>query len=220
MITALLVDFNGTLVREDGPYADMALDRICAAGTEKVRQKVFDFWWETFDRYTEEANTGTFYNQTELLTEAFRTAAEHFSAGVDANELADLIEKQWKAPELFPDSGRFLEEVSLPYYIITNGDDRVISIAVNSLGIAPAGVITSESARAYKPDRRIFEKALGVIGAPAENVCMLGDSLRKDYLAAEKMGMSAGLIDRKGKFSGMEGAYPGLDVAVREILKK
>lgn len=220
MITALLVDFNGTLVHEDGPYADLALDRICAAGTEKDRKKVFDFWWDTFDRYTEDANTGVFRNQTVLLTEAFRDTAAHFSAGVDADELAGLIEEQWRAPVLFPDSGRFFKKVSLPYYIITNGDDRVISIAVNSLGITPAGIITSESAGAYKPDRRIFEMALDVMGERPERVCMMGDSLRKDYLAARDMGMSACLIDRDGKYSGEAGACPGLDVALEKIILK
>ena len=81
MITALLVDFNGTLVHEAGPYADLALDRICAAGTEKDRKKVFDFWWDTFDRYTEDANTGVFRNQTVLLTEAFRRYRDPFFCG-------------------------------------------------------------------------------------------------------------------------------------------
>ncbi|NXX97315.1 HDHD3 protein, partial [Centropus bengalensis] len=60
-------------------------------------------------------------------------------------------------------------------------------------------VLTSEGAGVAKPDRRIFEKALGLGGVPPELVAHIGDDYSKDYVAARAVGIHAFLLRPAGQ---------------------
>lgn len=53
-------------------------------------------------------------------------------------------------------------------------------------------------ARAYKPHRELFEKALAVSGYPAGQAVHIGDSLTSDVAGARAAGIAPVLLDRSG----------------------
>ncbi|MCL2884058.1 MAG: HAD family hydrolase, partial [Oscillospiraceae bacterium] len=63
----------------------------------------------------------------------------------------------------------------------------------------PAGVVTSEEARAYKPQREIFDFALHKFGLSSDEILYIGDSVRSDVLGAGAAGIQAVWINRKGR---------------------
>ena len=58
---------------------------------------------------------------------------------------------------------------------------------------------TSRSAKAYKPHRELFDKALEISGCLPEEVIHVGDSLSSDVEGAKRAGIRPVLLDRKGK---------------------
>lgn len=60
------------------------------------------------------------------------------------------------------------------------------------------GVIESAVVGVRKPDARIFTLGVVALGLPAENVLVVGDSMRKDILPAESIGCRTAWLKGKG----------------------
>ena len=60
------------------------------------------------------------------------------------------------------------------------------------------GLVISEAAGVSKPDPAIFELALRVAGASAQEAIMLGDSWTNDVMGAVGAGLAAAWLDRTG----------------------
>jgi putative hydrolase of the HAD superfamily len=104
---------------------------------------------------------------------------------------------------LFPETIEVLAELTkraLKLGVISNFDDRAYTV-MRSLGILQFfDAVTLSSETGYcKPDREIFEAAVHSLGVPASEVLLVGDSLHDDVEAAMKAGLSAVLIDRRGR---------------------
>jgi putative hydrolase of the HAD superfamily len=106
---------------------------------------------------------------------------------------------------LFPETIEVLAELKkrgLKLGVISNFDDRAYSV-MRSLGILQFfDAVTLSSETGYcKPDREIFEAAVRSLGVPAAEVLLVGDSLHDDVEAGMKAGLSAVLVDRRGRHS-------------------
>jgi putative hydrolase of the HAD superfamily len=102
-------------------------------------------------------------------------------------------------PETLPVLKR-LKGLGLKLGIVSNFDTRVYSV-LESLGIRDffdAVTISSETGFS-KPDPRIFQALVAALGVPASAALMVGDSLHDDVEPAIRAGLSAVLIDRKGR---------------------
>ncbi|MDD3337600.1 MAG: HAD-IA family hydrolase [Lachnospiraceae bacterium] len=65
--------------------------------------------------------------------------------------------------------------------------------------LKPAGIISGDMVRAYKPYKELFEKALQVSGCQAGEVLHVGDSMSSDVKGARNVGITPILIDREQK---------------------
>ena len=87
--------------------------------------------------------------------------------------------------------------------VISNWDDRLDSL-LEKLGLA--GHFDSQTVSyevgAEKPDAKIFLTALRRAGVTADEALHVGDSYEEDLCGAEKAGLSAILVDRKGRRPG------------------
>ncbi len=70
---------------------------------------------------------------------------------------------------------------------------------------------SSEEAKSCKPDRLIYEHALGLSGARAEETLFVGDSLEHDIAGAHAVGMRTALIGDPGTVAPLS---HGLDAPV------
>jgi FMN phosphatase YigB (HAD superfamily) len=57
--------------------------------------------------------------------------------------------------------------------------------------------VTSQDCRAYKPRADMFEKALALLGLPADQVLHVGDSYGSDVRGARSVGIPVLWVNRK-----------------------
>ena len=105
----------------------------------------------------------------------------------------------WVKPPIFEDSKEFFEKSPVPIYIVSNIDTDDINRAIEYHELKPAGVFTSEDARAYKPRKKLFKLALDKTGLAPEEVIHIGDSISSDVKGASALGIKTLWLNRFGK---------------------
>jgi putative hydrolase of the HAD superfamily len=130
--------------------------------------------------------------QKDLRRERFQKALADF--GIDDAILADKIGSDYvefcpKKNKLFPFSIEVLEYLSSKYHlhIITNGFHKTQHIKLKHSNLRKyfKEVVTSEQIGAKKPNPKIFEYALSMAKAKAEESIYIGDDLVVDILGSQ-----------------------------------
>ncbi|KAM6244026.1 haloacid dehalogenase-like hydrolase domain-containing protein 3 [Porphyrio hochstetteri] len=84
--------------------------------------------------------------------------------------------------------------------VVSNFDNRLENILSQcNLRHHFEFILTSEEAGVAKPDGRIFEKALHLVGVPPEQAAHVGDDYTRDYRAARAVGMHSFLLRAVGQ---------------------
>jgi 2-haloacid dehalogenase/putative hydrolase of the HAD superfamily len=131
---------------------------------------------------------------------------------VDPRPFIDRLVAYWRDPPLQPDAAAFVAQCPVPVYVVSNADEDDLREALRRCGLAqlefgqgqrlPAqpgrvvGAVTSEEARAYKPEPAIFEIALARTGWRRDRVLHVGDSLHSDVGGARRAGLKCAWINR------------------------
>jgi 2-haloacid dehalogenase len=105
----------------------------------------------------------------------------------------------WKP---FPDTVDALRKLKTRYKlaVVSNVDDALFAATARALEVPFDGVITAQQARAYKPDRRIFELAFARLGVPRERILHVAQSVYHDIVPARALGVACVWVNRrKGK---------------------
>lgn len=202
-IKALLMDFYGTLVREnDGLVRDLAR-RICEASPlAQTPGDVANYWWEATSALYREHCGAAWLGLAEIEKKALEDVVERFEAHLDAGELAEEIVQSWQKPEVFSDTRVFMARLPLPLCVVANGDRETMSGALAFGQLEVQAAVTSEDAKSYKPDLGIFNHALQVMGIRAEEALFVGDSIYYDMQPAQKAGMFTAWVNRSGRALG------------------
>ena len=134
-----------------------------------------------------------------LIVERFRHLLSH--AGIQAHEMAlnmntDFLDILSTKIILMPYAGELLEYCTsrhLPMTIISNGFTEVQYRKLRNSNIEQyfTHVVLSEAVGALKPSREIFEYALKLNNARADETLMIGDSFDADILGAVGAGIDA-----------------------------
>jgi putative hydrolase of the HAD superfamily len=104
---------------------------------------------------------------------------------------------------LFPDTIPTLQRLKRQgktLGIISNWDSRLFGLC-KGLGLEPYldFILASAVVGAAKPSPKIFQEALRRSGFSAETALHVGDSLEDDILGAQRVGILAVFLDRKGR---------------------
>lgn len=85
--------------------------------------------------------------------------------------------------------------------VVVSNWDLSLQEVLDRLELVPYfdGVVTSAEAGARKPAPQIFEQALAIAGADAENAVHVGDSVEEDVAGARAAGIEPILIRRDGR---------------------
>lgn len=190
---AILLDFYGTLVAAD----DEVIKAICTPLTsDEVRRAFGNRWFQLFAAACHEAHGDDFKSQRTLAASSLSTAMQEFSIQADpAMALAPLY-AYWQQPPGFAESQQFLAACPLPICIVSNIDNDDILSAADHHGWHFQSLVTSESARAYKPRAEIFVAALALLKLTPRAVLHVGDSLSADIRGAQALGMDTAWINR------------------------
>lgn len=199
-IKALLVDFYGTLVREnDGLIRDLTR-RVCDTSPLVVSPgDVAHFWWETMNSMFRECSGDRWRSLEDLEQAALLEVSARFESHLDIHEALDEIVDSWLRPDVFSDTRTFMSRLPLPICIVANGDSEPMDNAIAYSQLEVQAVVTSEDARSYKPDTEIFLHALKGMNISPGEALYIGDSIFYDMQPAQKAGMYTAWINRTGR---------------------
>lgn len=125
--------------------------------------------------------------------------------GIDDPTLAKQIGKEYldllpSRTALMPYAKELLDYLypKYPLTIVSNGFIEVQYKKLHSCGLEQyfTHVVLSESAKALKPDKRIFEYALQLNNATAAETIMIGDSYEADIIGAQNAGIDQVFFDK------------------------
>ncbi len=199
MIKAFFLDFYGTVVHEDGEIVKKISQLIYETGKAESSSEIDSFWWNDFQNLCTNSYGSSFQTQRKLEKKSIEHTLEKFASNENVEKLSDYMFQHWVKPPIFEESKEFFEISPLPIYIVSNIDTNDVLKALDFHQLSPAGIFTSEDAKAYKPRKEIFELALRITGLHADEVIHIGDSLSSDVKGASSVGIKAIWLNRFGK---------------------
>jgi 2-haloacid dehalogenase len=153
----------------------------------------------------------------EVLRATFARIAKHFGRPEDS-ATADLFGKSVGDWPAFSDTTDALKRLQRRFklIVVSNVDRASFARTQKRLGIVFDAVVTAEEVGAYKPDAKMFRRALEVaktFGAGPENILHVAQSLYHDHVPAQSFGLKTVWVRRPSK-RGEFGATrdPGVEV--------
>ena len=219
--SGILIDFYGTIAAGDRS----AVLQTCRTVVETCRldiepEKFAVRWGERYFATVLASNHGAFRTLHECEIISLRETLQALPlkddlAGLCADPSSLLVELEayWADPPLHPDAVEFLRRVDRPICCVSNADTKPLMSAIERNGLRFDAVITSESVRCYKPDVRIFERALDRLGITADRAVHIGDSLHSDIAGAKEAGIKTIWICRDDRIHDIGDATPDLTIS-------
>lgn len=198
MLKAVFVDYTGTIVKEEGPDIQEVISRTYRNSDIESPQAMVSYWWKLLNEYEEKSCGSSYISEDDIVDELLNICKRELHLEENLKELHAAFQRFWMYAPAYEDTKEFFESCPLPVYIISNNAGKYIEESMKDKGLHPAGIISSDMARAYKPHRAVFEKALEVSGCRADEVIHIGDSVSSDVEGAIAAGIRPVLIDREG----------------------
>lgn len=198
MLKAVFVDYTGTIVKEEGPDIQEVISRTYRNSDIESPQAMVSYWWKLLNEYEEKSCGSSYISEDDIVDELLNICERELHLEENMEELHAAFQRFWMYAPAYEDTKEFFENCPLPVYIISNNAGKYIEESMKDKGLHPAGIISSDMARAYKPHRAVFEKALEVSGCRADEVIHIGDSVSSDVEGAIAAGIRPVLIDREG----------------------
>lgn len=146
-----------------------------------------------------------------VLAECQRRLARRFGLAAEISPgLADSL-ADWPA---FADTPGALARLKRRYrlVIVSNVDRVSLDLTLPKLGVAFDATVTAEQVGAYKPDERMFRRALEVAagwGVGPREVLHVAQSLYHDHVPAKRIGLATAWVDRRRGRPGGATPAPG-----------
>ena len=222
-ISIIAFDMFGTLVRNDESQWADTLANIAATQQLPIDGPLFHSEWtkrEVRFRATR-THMGTpessppFRSYWQAWRDAFAQTFKALSLYGDADAAAEQCFDPLANREPFPDVHTTLQSLSEHWQlgVLSNADDRYLDGVIARNEWRFATVVSSEEARAYKPDPRIFEFFCRKARVQASQVLYIGDSAYDDVHGARSVGMNTVLVQRHQRTPGRTPVPPAIELA-------
>lgn len=156
------------------------------------------------DRWEElqfELVTGPYKPYKQILGESLRAWAGERGYTLRDDDAERLV-RSMRSWQPFPDTRPALTRVrdaGMKLAIISNTDRDIIEHSLRHIEVPIDDVVTAEDVRSYKPDRAHFERALEVIGEPAERILHVAFGFKYDIGPAQELGFRSAWVNRRGE---------------------
>ena len=198
-VRAVLLDFYCTLVDLSDPVRSRGFDDF-------ARQLGLPLGpGELYRRYTEmitsepaqDAVPGFEPYRTSWLAAGRRLLAP-FGRQSAAGQFADAYADLHATAVIFPEVPDAVQELARHARIgvVANADHDYLMRCLARNGLRFDLVVDSETARCYKPDPRIFQRACEALPVPASEAVMVGDTPETDVQGARQAGLRAVWLNR------------------------
>ena len=196
MVKAVFIDYMGTTVDEHSPEMAEIVRRICKNSSFHDPRQVQRFILDIRRHYEANSYLDAYLTQDEIVDRLISDMVEQIRLTDEPSALRGLIRSHWVNTSVFPDARTFFDQCLFPISIITTIGLPYMEQALQNNGLKAAGVVSADSARAYKPRREIFDEALWVSGCTPGEVVHIGDSYDTDVVGARGAGIRPVLLLR------------------------
>lgn len=199
-------DVYGTLVCNDYAAWDETIAELVREHDLRVEPRILHREWNARESNFRRTRTNMgdpersppFRTYFEAWRDAFAATFAALGLSADTSAFAcRCVERMAEMPP-FPDAAPALEALAsaAPLAVLSNADDPFLDV-LGRCGWRFDAVVSSESARAYKPDPRAFAALVRETGVAPERILYVGDSPYDDVHGAKLAGMQAVLVRRE-----------------------
>lgn len=192
----VFIDYMGTTVDERSVEMAEIVRRICKSSDAHDPKQVQRFILDNRRRYEAGSYLDRYLTEGEIADRLIEDMKAQIGLTEEPAVLRDLIRRHWVNAPVFPDARAFFERCPVPIYIITNNGVTYMERALAQNGLRPAGVVSADTVRAYKPHREIFSEALRLSSCTPEEAVHVGDSYDTDVAGARAAGIRPVLLLR------------------------
>lgn len=213
---AILFDAGETLVHPSPSFPELFTRVLADEGHERTGGDVIEASKAVFHRFSEAARDGELWTTSpERSARFWKGVYERMLEVLDlqgANGLRDRLYATFTNVSnyaLFDDVEPMLAALAGPDIAlgIVSNFEAWLEDLLGHLGVRDRFPVRAISGieGVEKPDPVIFERALARMGVPADRSVYVGDNPEFDVDPARALGMTAVLIDRRGRFPDHEG---------------
>ena len=195
--TWLTFDCYGTLIQWDEGLQAAVARILARRGAEGIEPRTLIAAYDHHEHALEAERPHRTFRT--VAGEGLRRALADLGLACDAADV-DTLTSSISAMPPFPEAPatlRRLKDAGFRLCIVSNTDDAIIAGNVAQLGAGVVDlVVTAEQAGAYKPRRRIFERAWQGMGVAKDEACHICASPHLDLVAARDLGFRCVWVDR------------------------
>ena len=190
-----------TLVQDPGGQWRSSFKAIVEEqGLGITAQQLWEEWHESEEQFRLRRTDPAlpFQSYFEAWASGFRLAFEKMQVAGDAEAATRRFFADLSKREPFPETPLALDVLQSRYRtaVLSNADDGFLLPNLELLDFEFETVLSSEMARSYKPQPKLFEEMLARLSLPADQTIYVGDRHYEDVHGASHVGMNAVWIDR------------------------
>ncbi len=196
-VDTICMDYYMTLVDLKNPFQQMInwLEMYMNHKYPMIDEKKFT---SRFIRNRAVLGSGEFMLGIDVLVNSVKNACERFQVQDFSQEFQVMVKTLFMEAHAFDDAVSVVEDLKKHYSVglLSNADNDIIRPSIEENGFQFDFIITSEDAKANKPDKKIFDFALRKLNKESRQVIMVGDSQTEDVWGAERCNIPTAWINR------------------------
>lgn len=207
-VKAITFDAYGTLLRNE--HFMLLPQRIVADHGLSVSSD--DVWHVWINLYYEATQLAPFRTLRDIQGHVLPRVLRHFDVRADAVPYVDLFFKVTTQVALYPEVRSVLHALDdIRCAIVSNADRE--HLAAWNFALPMEFILISETVRAYKPHRLMFQTAVETFGLQPHEVLHVGDSDVDDVKGAKAAGLQVAWVNRDGRARRADMPRPDCEIA-------
>ncbi len=213
-IQAVLFDGYGTLFED-------AMGELMASCAQIVREQGLEVdakgFLDVWDGYFfSMIRGGAFFPLRVANRLSLERAFEELQVNAEVGRYVDSLFERFGRCRTYADVRPALERLKgYATGVVSNADSDHLDEALKRNGLRFPVVVSSESARCYKPKPGIFQEALDLMGCKPEEALYVGDSQEDDIVGARRAEMRVAWLNRRGE--ALKAETPRPDYEIRSL---
>lgn len=203
MLKAVLFDAYGTLISTGDGSARAAREILALNRRTDMDPAAFYGRWKKLHRQHIDSRAD-FLTEEEVFCLDLCQLYREYNLTRDARQDVELMLDTLGRRTAFPEAEAVLRKLEKDYIIAIGSttDTAPLLRDLERNGLEVPYIFTSESIKAYKPEKVFYEKMLYSLGLLPSEVLFVGDSLNDDVLGPQSVGIKACWLNRKDAASG------------------